>query len=1099
MGKFRWVFIVFCTLWLASVSANDIFDLGTRHFRSVPLNDVRSSVITSIAQSSDGRIWKGSQWGLYYFDGYNYLRPNGYVEKFPAFDRQYIKRIWFSKEDDLYAGTAAAGIIFWDKDKNRWHGFTKEEGNLPAQCSGRVSAFAQAKEGFVWVGSDSGLCLFDTEALSFTPVTLDGLEQRFVRAMHIQRDSLWLGTQSELGLVNNAELLSYVLSATTTPDLNYVIEGISVSSIYSDVDGYTWLSAESSSAHRISPAGDVEEVVQSLPGPELAIAGEEIWLATYSKGLQAFDRKTARLLENYRNDSNVESSLDNDESEAILYDHSGMLWVGTRGHGFNTIVPSQKAFRLLFPSPELANSLSVANVHTVKVMRNGEVWFGSTTNGVDVFDQKKGLVRGYRYQAGEEGFLQGPHILSIDQDQNDEIWLASLSNGVYRYLAKSDSFERYFDINGVTGGRLRQVFVRSNGDIFVAGERGVVIRQAGTTHFKPLLMEELTEKEVEGEAKESELNYSILNMYERANGDIWLNGMDRQYFIPAGAKRARLLEMSLEDGSALPQGSTLGIRDSLAGDFYMYKGGKLLRLVGAVKGKLATFELVLEEAIGKLDHFEDENGIWWTYGQSADTNNWQQRRFSEADGMPMRSGWIFSLDKTEQGTYLYGTPYGVVMLRPELFEDWSFTAPVLISSYTIDGKAYDPGSAAFEFPAYAKSLNFEFSSLDYSFPNSNQYAYRLKGFDEEWTYVDYKNRRATYTNLSPGNYQFEVKATNRLGVWSDTAAVIGFQVLPKWYQTWWFYLLSAFVISCLLILIYRWRVRQLRYKQQELEGLVSYRTQELEASLNELQSTQKKLLVSEKMASLGRLVRGVAHEINTPLGVIKMAASSLRDQAEILHSNASGDIQQRTGKPLATSFEMIGKNIDRIGGLVSTFKELAPDENVSAIKEFELATLIDSSLRSLDERLQAVHCRTAGDAGLKIVSNSSIVHQVLQEIVENALSHAWVEASADRGKSEQAQLLISWGVSASNEHSVFISVEDNGRGISEVDRAKIFDPFYTLHDSADTSGLGLHVAYLKVSQQLSGELRCENAVGGGCCFTMTLPIDPEAAIGETTG
>lgn len=1079
-------FLVICS-FSGVIVADDIFDLGTRHFRTVPLNGERSSVITSIAQSPDGLIWKGSQWGLFFYDGYNYLRPAGYKKAFSSFDRQYIKRIWFSDDGDLYAGTAAAGIVYWDKSQDRWLGFNVEAGNLPSECSGRVSAFAQANERYIWVGTDSGLCVFDSVGHVVSAVPLTSLEQRFVRALWSQGDFLWLGTQTEISRVPQDKLLTFLFgnSKEVVPELEHILEGVSVSSIRTDEQGYVWFSNENAPAYSVSPEGELRVLESSLASAELAIAGDEVWLATYSEGLQVFNRKTHQWIENFRHDSNVDSTLDNDELESILFDRSGILWVGTRGHGFNTIVPEQKAFRLLFPSPRVKNSLSVSNVHIVKVMRNGEVWFGSTSNGIDVFDQKKGLIRAYRHRPGESGQLQGPHILSMDQDQDDVIWVASQSSGVYRYNASTDSFRHYFDKDGVLGGRLRQVFSRSNGDILVAGERGVTVKRFGSEKFEPLLMSD----------EQGELQYSILNIYERINGDLWLNGMDRQYFIPRGQHQAQRLDLSLLDGSPLPQGSTLGIRDANNGRFYMYKGGKLLRLVKPVVDGKAVFELVLDKSIGKLDHFEDENGMWWTYGQSANTNNWAQRRFSEADGMPMSSGWIFSLDKTANNTYLYGSPYGVVMLKANLFKDWFYQAPTIITSYIIDGEKIDAvANKEFEFPARAKSLTFEFSVLDYSLPDENLYEYRLLGFDDSWTPVDYKNRRATYTNLSPGSYQFQVRGSNRLGVWSDAVASRQFDVMPKWFQSWWFIVLLIISAACLLVLIYQWRVRHLHRKQEELSGLVRFRTQELQASIEQLQATQKKLVVSEKMASLGRLVRGVAHEINTPLGIVKMAASSLQSQAEILHSSAGADIQQKTRKALNTGFQMLDKNIDRIGNLVSTFKELAPDEHLAECRWVNVSVLLKKFLLSKKGQLKGIKLILEGDEELMANVRASILQQVVLELVQNAQLHAWPETFT-----EPPILTVCWNTEAQNASNLCVSIEDNGYGISESERHKIFDPFYTLGNSAERSGLGLHAAYLQVSQQLSGELHCDAVDSGGSRFTLVIPLDPEASIGETTG
>ncbi|MCV6624115.1 MAG: ATP-binding protein [Cellvibrionaceae bacterium] len=1070
-------------------SAGDIFNLGERHFRSVPLNGARSSVITSIAQSSDGLIWKGSQWGLFYFDGYNYLRPEGYKERFESYDRQYIKRIWFSSEGDLFAGTAAAGLVYWDVSKNEWLGFNIEEASIPKACSGRISAFADATGGAVWVGTDSGLCLFDPSNRSFIPVDFESLGGRFFRSLWLAGDKLWFGTQNELGVVTEPELLEAIKGEKPIPSVGVIIKDISVSSVRSDKDGVVWVSGENTAVHAVYPNSEVKLLSGSLPAAELAIAEDEVWIASYSKGLQVFDRFSRSLIEEFRHDSNVKSSLDNDELESILYDQSGILWVGTRGHGFNTIIPTQKAFRLLFPSPEKENSLSVANIHIIKVMANGEVWFGSTSNGIDVFDQEKGLIRSYRHRPGIKGALQGPHILSIDQESDGSIWLASQSNGVFRYIAEDRNFIHYFEEDGVLGGRLRQVFFRSNGDILVAGERGVVVKRAGQERFQALLMEDGS----------GPLQYSILNVYERHNGDIWLNGMDRQYLLASGSAKARRLYLSLSDGSPLPQGSTLGIRDAKNGLFYMYKGGKLLRLVGSVDKDKAVFELVLQESYGKLDHFEDDSGLWWAYGQWADTKTWKQGRFGEADGMPMTSGWIFSLSKTQSDTYLYGSPYGVVMLKSKLYKEWSFQPPIKISSFTIDSERIDASTQNFEFPAQAKSLSFEFSALDYSFPNSNRYAYRLLGYDENWTEVDYKNRRATYTNLSPGEYQFQVRGSNRHGQWSNDQASIFFQVMPKWYQTWWFAILVLVIACYLLLLIYRWRVQQLHRKQNELAALVGERTQELEVSIAELQSTQKKLVVSEKMASLGRLVRGVAHEINTPLGIIKMAGSSIQKQAEILHSQAEEKVRQQTSRPLATGFEMLEKNVDRIGSLVSTFKELAPDEQLVQHRRFKLPELLQKLLLSMQDQLQGLHYDLQGVDDLEIESCPNILQQVLAEIVRNAVQHAWQEE-----RRPEAKLSISWGIEESSKESissrrVFISIADNGLGVSDAERSKIFDPFFTSNKAGDNSGLGLHVAFLKVSQQLGGELQCEPAAVSGSCFRIILPIDPGGAMMETTG
>jgi diguanylate cyclase (GGDEF)-like protein len=124
----------------------------------------------------------------------------------------------------------------------------------------------------------------------------------------------------------------------------------------------------------------------------------------------------------------------------------------------------------------------------------------------------------------------------------------------------------------------------------------------------------------------------------------------------------------------------------------------------------------------------------------------------------------------------------------------------------------------------------EFSALHYTDPARNSYAYRLKGFDRDWVYTDANHRSATYTNLDPGTYTFEVKAANEQGLWSDQPASVTIRILPPFWQTWWFRLLAGLLAIGLLAMAYRARVRSLTRRQKQLQALVAARTGELEES-----------------------------------------------------------------------------------------------------------------------------------------------------------------------------------------------------------------------------------------------------------------------------
>ena len=187
-----------------------------------------------------------------------------------------------------------------------------------------------------------------------------------------------------------------------------------------------------------------------------------------------------------------------------------------------------------------------------------------------------------------------------------------------------------------------------------------------------------------------------------------------------------------------------------------------------------------------------------------------------------------------------------------------------------DGKAKDStlitygkkGSSRFGYDE--NRLSFHYVGLDYQSPQLIQYAYKLDGYDKGWISAG-TQRMATYTNLSPGDYTFHVKASNSDGVWNEQGPSFSFIILPPWWQTWWAYALYVLVLALAVWAFAAYRSRNLRQANLELENKVERRTIQLNKSLEDLKSTQSQLIQSEKMASLGELTAGIAHEIQNPL------------------------------------------------------------------------------------------------------------------------------------------------------------------------------------------------------------------------------------------
>lgn len=269
----------------------------------------------------------------------------------------------------------------------------------------------------------------------------------------------------------------------------------------------------------------------------------------------------------------------------------------------------------------------------------------------------------------------------------------------------------------------------------------------------------------------------------------------------------------------------------------------------------------------------------------------------------------------------------------------------------------------------------------------------------------------------------------------------------------------------------------------ELEQRVTDRTQELEErnqelhdTLAKLQATQQQLVESKKLAALGGLVAGVAHEINTPIGIGFTAASFLADQAKLQQ-------QLNPDNPLADtaveSSQMICQNLERAAQLISAFKQVSVDQSSEQRRSFDLIQYLDEILTSLQPRLKrcqpAIHIN--GPDHLQLDSYPGAYYQIFTNLILNSLLHGFEnqpggEIQIDINR-EQDQLIIDY--------------RDNGVGVQEGWQHKVFEPFMTTKRGQGCSGLGMHITFNLVSQLLDGHIDCMPSESGAH-FRMTLPM-----------
>ncbi|MDW8201179.1 MAG: AAA family ATPase [Cyanobacteriota bacterium SKYGB_h_bin112] len=272
---------------------------------------------------------------------------------------------------------------------------------------------------------------------------------------------------------------------------------------------------------------------------------------------------------------------------------------------------------------------------------------------------------------------------------------------------------------------------------------------------------------------------------------------------------------------------------------------------------------------------------------------------------------------------------------------------------------------------------------------------------------------------------------------------------------------------------------------QNLENLVKERTQELSLTLSNLQAAQSQLVEAEKMAALGGLVAGVAHEINTPIGIGVTAASLLADRtAKFVETYRSGKMKRSDLEAFldlaSQSSAMILANLNRAADLIHSFKQVAVDQSSEERRQFNLRTYLDEILLSLRPKLKPTKHQVtiACPDDLMLDSYPGAFSQIITNLVINSLVHAY-------GPGEQGNIAIS--VQTSHEQ-LTLSYSDDGCGISPDHLHKIFDPFFTTRRGQGGSGLGLHIVYNLVTQKLGGTIHCQSQLGEGTTFVITVPL-----------
>ncbi|MDW7692477.1 ATP-binding protein [Flammeovirgaceae bacterium SG7u.111] len=522
------------------------------------------------------------------------------------------------------------------------------------------------------------------------------------------------------------------------------------------------------------------------------------------------------------------------------------------------------------------------------------------------------------------------------------------------------------------------------------------------------------------------------------------------------------------------------------------------------------------------------------------------RHFTVKDGLVGPEVNRKAIEEDEDGRVWIGTNKGASVY----FEEYDFSKK-LIPQTKIDSISYGVTNTrstneSIEVAAKDNDLSFYFRGVIFNRTDSLNYRVQLEGFDKDWRYiVNGRENSARYTNLPGGTYRFRCQSRVGDREWSKEVSTGSIKVFNPFYLTWWFVASSIIAVALFVYFIYRLRMNILERRNRDLEKEIKKRTtkileqsteilnknkaleekqykvlvqneelqaqqeelsnknDQLEATLENLKNTQSQLVQAEKMASLGILTAGIAHEINNPINYINSGIEGLRTAISTI-----GEIVDKYNELTAENFVEKMKEIEELKSQVKyerllTLVKKAP-ENIGVgakraaaiVKELRTFSRIDSDdshkfdvLQGVDSAL--VLLRHQYKDRIEIVKSYDKIPLIecfpgkLNQVFMNVLSNS-IQSIPEQGTITITSKLLTDG-SLLDKDCVSIIITDTGIGIPKENLNRIFEPFFTTKDVGKGTGLGLSIS-LGVIEAHGGKMLVESEVGNGTSFTILLPL-----------
>jgi len=1241
---------VLLTLMMFTSSPLGAQDIKSVRFQRYGVDDgLSQTTIRALHQDRQGFIWLGTQDGLNRFDGYEFRIYRSDPDKIDTLADNHIVAIEQAAQNTFWVGTQSGGLALYDPANDNFKRF-QAGGKYGDIADNGISTLKLDNKKRFWVATNAGtLQWLDEKQMTFQNVAAVNYDTvGRVKSMMDFNQGLMIGTRNGIYLLapDHANLQAWPANSPLTTEIETIVRSPDGKEI--------WIATLEEGLYRYSVGGELLEHIKRSDG----LADNNVrdvkfdrfgrlWIATFD-GLSRIDAPKAAI-KTWRYNQGLGGSLASSRIQSLMQDRDGLMWIGTWLNGVSLFIPRTETFQEI-TSQSGGMALPASSVPGLFVDTDATVWFGVLEGGGLVhYDLQKGVLARYVNNPDVPDSLPPGAVQNIVRDRKGRIWVAT-GAGLAKLKPDGKSFEIFRNEkdnpHSLPYSAIQRLYVDTKGTLWVGtAGGGLASRCEECNSFERYPVP------ASGNSEKYYSNEIVNAIFEDSKSQFWF-GLRPGGLVKLDRRTGVMQRFRGEPGKkgALSHDTITSISEDSRHRLWIgTQGGGLNRMEVSAGGEMAftsytTKNGMTANAIGGT--VEDKHGDIWastTTGLSRiNPRNNQIENFGSRDGAQGIGYFIGSYGQLPDGRILFGGLRGVTFFDPMNVGSQSapnrveltFIRVLKSGSRNIDEKPFafmvENNVRRLVLQPEADDINVEFSALTYNDPQALLYAYRMVGVHPEWQETNALRRLASFNNLQPGDYQFEVKARSPDGQWGEVFRM-PIHLPPPWWATAWAKL-AYFIIAAGIVGIFAWNVNQrlrereraqsnirdseqrlkltlwgtgdelwdldiegdairrtnpllilkgstgeystnarslMKYvhpedaitfenamrdhikgntevfdatcrsesatggwrwirmrgrvvernadgkairmvgttgdvtelKQHEialaemnaqLEQRVAQRTdalsklnKDLHETIDQLTQTQQQLVESEKLAALGGLVAGVAHEINTPLGIGVTAASFLdaevRRLDKLLQENTLSKSDLESFSRNATeSSQLILRNLNRADKLVRSFKQVAVDQSSEETRVINLHSYVEEVLISLQPAIKKtphevhLYCQEL----LVFETYPGAIYQILVNLLMNALLHAF-----PNDKKGKIDILISL-----DRDIALIEFRDSGVGMPEDIRRRVFDPFFTTKRGQGGSGLGLHIAWNLATQLLGGSLSCESEVGKGSSFYIRIPM-----------